>query len=61
MLTAQRINKLGGDAQFISRLLDTALQHKANAEVGSYFLYFHRLALVDEGRTTGDDKQIGYF
>src|SRR5262245_15789248 len=55
------IDELCGDAYTIAPLADAALQYEPHTELAADLLHLGGLALVDEGRVPGDDKQAGDF
>ena len=55
----QGVDELCVDANLIVRPLDTSLQHIADTKLLGDLADFDRLALVEEGRVSGDHEQSG--
>ena len=58
MPAAAGLDQLGGDTNPLARMLDTALEHVANAELAAHLAQVGGLVLVLQGRVAGDDREV---
>src|SRR5262245_56415790 len=58
MHAACSIDKLAGNAQVVARLAHAAFEYIAYPELAADPLHIGGLALVGEGRVTGDDEEV---